>query len=52
MTKNLFAGDLIKPNNKQLKITLDRNKLGKAIMIVYTDIYGNDFNEMYNISGG
>ena len=52
MTKNLFAGDLINKNNKQLKISFDRNKLGKSIMIVYTDIYGNDFTEMYNINGG
>ena len=33
-----------------LVIEMDKNKLGQKIMIVYSDIYGNDFTEIFNLN--
>jgi len=37
--------------DKGLLIELDKNKVGEKIMVVYSDIYGNDFTEIFNIKG-
>lgn len=48
MTKAFFSDELNASNNI-LKIILDRKSIGKKIMVVYTDIYGNDFTESFDI---
>ena len=48
MTQAFFSDELNTSNNI-LKIILDRKNIGKKIMIVYTDIYGNDFTESFDI---
>lgn len=48
MTKYFFAEDL-KEKNNQIKIELNKEKIGSKIMIIYTDIYGNDFSEIFDI---
>lgn len=35
--------------NKELKIIFNKKDLGKNIMIIYTDIYGNDFTEILKV---
>lgn len=35
--------------DKGLVISLKKSEVGKQIMIVYTDIYGNDFTEIFDI---
>lgn len=35
-----------------LSISLDESELGEKIMIVYTDIYGNDFTEVFSVEKG
>ncbi|BFU77316.1 site-specific DNA-methyltransferase [Arcobacter sp. 15-2] len=34
-----------------LKLTLNKKDLGNKIMVVYTDIFGNDFTETFDIKG-
>lgn len=34
-----------------LKLVLKKEELGDKIMIVYTDIFGNDFTEIFDIKG-
>lgn len=41
--------ELKESKDKGLKISLNRNELGKEVMVVYTDIYGNDFTEIFEI---
>lgn len=48
MTDYLFYDDLEKTENA-LKITLNKLEVGRQIMLVYTDIYGNDFTEIIKI---
>lgn len=49
MTKNFFAEDLKNDNKKGISISLNRNDVGNKIMVIYTDIYGNDFSEIFDI---
>lgn len=41
--------ELKEHHNKSLKISINRKEVGKQIMVVYTDIYGNDFTEIFTI---
>jgi DNA modification methylase len=41
--------ELKEHQNKTLEISINRNEVGKQIMVVYTDIYGNDFTETFTI---
>ena len=49
MTDALFSDEL-KYENGVLTINLERSSVGEKIMIVYTDIYGNDFTESFDIT--
>lgn len=44
-----YFSDEISKNKGKLTITLDSKTVGKKIMVVYTDIYGNDFTECFTI---
>lgn len=44
-----IRGGLKELKNKGLSITFDKKEVGKQIMVVYTDIYGNDFTEILKI---
>ncbi|MCK4918336.1 MAG: site-specific DNA-methyltransferase [Candidatus Pacebacteria bacterium] len=41
--------ELKKLQKKGLEINLKKSELGKQIMVIYTDIYGNDFTETFDI---
>jgi len=41
--------ELKKIKNKGLEISLKKSEVGKQIMVIYTDIYGNDFTEIFRI---
>lgn len=41
--------ELKKIKKKGLEINLKKSELGKQIMVIYTDIYGNDFTETFDI---
>ncbi|MEX2410539.1 MAG: site-specific DNA-methyltransferase [Candidatus Paceibacterota bacterium] len=41
--------ELKKIQKKGLEIHLEKSELGKQIMVIYTDIYGNDFTETFTI---
>ena len=41
--------ELKKVQKKGLEIHLEKSELGKQIMVIYTDIYGNDFTETFTI---
>jgi len=41
--------ELKKVQKKGLEIHLEKSDLGKQIMVIYTDIYGNDFTETFTI---
>lgn len=43
--------DLKKLSENGIKIKLPKKELGDKIMVVYSDIYGNDFKEILNIKG-
>lgn len=38
-----------KLKKKELEIPLKKSELGKQVMVIYTDIYGNDFTETFTI---
>lgn len=46
---DVFFSDEIKSDNNTLAIKLDRKTVGNRIMVVYTDIFGNDLTECFNI---
>ena len=46
MDEAFFSDELLK---KDWKISFKKSELGKKIMIIYTDIYGNDFIEIHPI---
>lgn len=48
MTDALFSDDIEISNNKA-KIELDRASTGEKVMIVYTDIFGNDLTESFSL---
>ena len=50
MTDALFSDDIEISNNKA-KIELDLSSVGEKIMIVYTDIFGNDLTESFSLGG-
>ena len=41
--------ELKKIQEKGVEISLKKSELGKQIMVIYTDIYGNDFTETFDI---
>lgn len=48
--KNLNVREELKGyQDKGLKISLNQSDVGNQIMVVYTDIYGNDFTEIFTI---
>ncbi|MDP2939247.1 MAG: site-specific DNA-methyltransferase [Candidatus Omnitrophota bacterium] len=62
MTKYIFADDLTKKNEeseedvkkelkkqKEIKVEFNRKECGKNIMIIYVDIYGNEFKEILKV---
>lgn len=48
MSDAYFSDELLEDNG-ELIITLNSKTVGKKIMVVYTDIYGNDFTECFSI---
>ena len=46
MSEAFFSDELLK---KDWKISFKKSELGKKIMIIYTDIFGNDFIEIHSI---
>ena len=48
MTNYYFLDDLVSDGNG-LSISFKRGDVGEKLMIVYTDIYGNDFTEHFDI---
>lgn len=46
-----FSQELLKNNykNNVIEINFNREELGKQIMVIYTDIFGNDFTEIFKI---
>ena len=48
MTNAMFAEEMLSKDNK-FKIELKKSEVGKKIMIVYTDIFGNDLMESFTI---
>lgn len=48
MTDVFFFDDLTVEDN-QLFLEINRNEVGDKIMLVYTDIFGNDFTECYDL---
>lgn len=48
MTKSFFAEDLAVKDGT-IKIDLDDKNIGSKLMIVYTDIFGNDFTEVVEV---
>ncbi|MFA7745150.1 DNA methyltransferase [Salinicoccus roseus] len=59
LDKNIVTGDenairneLKGKSSHGLRIELSSKGMGNSIMIVYTDIYGNDFTEIHNLSWG
>lgn len=48
LTNSFFVDELIKSDDG-LKISLPISKTSKKIMIIYIDIYGNEFKELYSI---
>lgn len=55
MDESFFADEIL-PSNEELDkngivIELPKDRLGKKIMVVYSDIYGNDFKEVFDIKG-
>jgi len=51
MTEYFFLED-IKVEDKSLKIELDLATSGNKVMVVYTDIFGNDFTECFDLVEG
>jgi len=41
--------ELKKIQKKGLEIVLKKSELGKQVMVIYTDIYGNDFTEIFTV---
>lgn len=48
MTDFFFLEDIQEDEGK-LKLSFKKSEIGKKIMIVYTDIYGNDFTESFDL---
>ena len=48
-TDNEIRKDLKKIKGDNLRIVFNKSEVGKKMMIVYTDIYGNDFTEILKI---
>jgi len=48
MTDNYFLEDISQEGN-DLSISLDRATVGNKIMVVYTDIFGNDLTETFDV---
>lgn len=46
---NVYFSDELTEDNGSLTITLNLKSVGEKIMVVYTDIYGNDFTECFVI---
>ena len=46
---DVFFSDELPKNNDELVIELDRCAVGSKIMVVYTDIFGNDLTECFTI---
>ena len=49
MDEAFFADELKKIQENGLEISFQKSELGKQIMAIYTDIYGNDFTEIFRI---
>ncbi|GAB0175325.1 MAG: site-specific DNA-methyltransferase [Candidatus Altimarinota bacterium] len=45
-----IRAELKETANKGLKIILPRKKVGDKVMLIYTDIYGNDFTEILTVN--
>jgi len=44
-----IKAELKKIEKKGLEISFKKSELGKQIMVIYTDIYGNDFTETFTV---
>ena len=47
-----IRNELVQLKNNSLHIAIKKTEADKKIMVVYTDIYGNDFTEIFNIIEG
>ncbi len=50
LTENEVKKELINSSNLGIDIKFKTEEVGKEIMIVYTDIYGNDFTEILTVN--
>lgn len=46
---NSFFADELKKSNDNLKISIPLKNIGKEVMIIFIDIYGNEFKEVHTI---
>ena len=46
---DVFFSDEIESENNQLKIELKKETVGDKIMVIYTDIFGNDLTESFSL---
>ena len=46
---DVFFSDELKVEENCLTIELDKASIGKKIMVVYTDIFGNDLTESFSL---
>lgn len=46
-----FFDELEQNDDGQLEIVLSDQNVGEKIMLIYVDIYGNDFKEIYTVGG-
>lgn len=49
---NVFFSDELKISGNTFTIELSKASVGKKIMVVYTDIFGNDLTECFTLEGG
>lgn len=48
LKQSYFSDELLKCKD-ELQIVISKDKVGKKIMIIYIDIYGNEFKEIHTV---
>lgn len=46
---DVFFSDEMRTENGALIIELDRKSVGNKVMVIYTDIFGNDLTESFSL---
>ena len=49
---NVFFSDELNISDNTFTIELSKASVGQKIMVVYTDIFGNDLTECFTLEGG